>query len=388
MRQGGERTAAPALAALLIGCTVAGVGPAAAAVRSQEEAEGPTIRVLLRDARGPVRVDPAGAVGTLRVQAGRGGLVASGRARGARIRFEGPGPHRVDGRRYRGAIEVLRRGETIRVVNEVPLEAYVAGTLLGEVMESWGGTVLEAQAVASRSYGLYRRRHAGSRGWDVEADTRGQVYLGADGESEAAWRAVEATRGQVLAWDGEVILAAFHATAGGRTASAAEVWGRPLPYLQSVAVEGEEASPDTYWRAPISRAELEALLERLGRPIGQVEAVEDAGRTASGRSGGVRVRGSRGETTLTASELRRALGGERRLRSALFAVRRSAEGFVFVGSGRGHGVGMSQWGARVLAERGLGYRAILEHFYPGAALGALEASAAGIAAAGGAGRSW
>jgi stage II sporulation protein D len=108
-----------------------------------------------------------------------------------------------------------------------------------------------------------------------------------------------------------------------------------------------------------------------------VQAVEIASRTASGRCEGLRVRGSEGEALLPARALRRALG-EGRLRSTLFEVRAAPEGFVFVGSGRGHGVGMSQWGARVLAERGADYRAILQRFYPGARL----------VRAGAAGRSW
>jgi stage II sporulation protein D len=268
-------------------------------------------------------------------------------------------------------------------VNRVSLEAYVAGTLLGEVPESWGDAALAAQAVAIRTYALHRRERAGDRAWDVEADTRGQVYLGMDGESEVAWRAVRETGGKVLTWDGEVILAAFHGTAGGRTASAAEVWGRPVPYLESVAVEGEDVSPDTYWRAPVSAEELEAALAQIGADVGRVEGIEIAERTPSGRCAALRVRGYKGRTEeVTATALRKALG-ERRLRSTLFDVRATPDGIVFVGSGHGHGVGMSQWGARAMAERGAGYRAILGRFYPGAQLVSVRGTGPARADAGG-----
>ena len=78
--------------------------------------------------------------------------------------------------------------------------------------------------------------------------------------------ALRDTRGEILTYRGEPILAAFHATAGGQTASSAEVWGRPLAYLVSLPVEGEEDSPHTYWRARISRSTLGRALEGIGRP--------------------------------------------------------------------------------------------------------------------------
>lgn len=342
---------------------------ALALVAGPAAAEDVTIRVLLLD----------GAAG---VQVARADGEGRHLGRGARLVLPGPGPHRVEGRRYRGAIEVEAGPSGLRVVNELPLEAYVAGTLLGEVHESWGEAVLQAQAVAIRTYALHRRARAGRRGFDLEADTRGQVYLGMDGESERAWEAVRATGGQVLAWHGEAILAAFHGTAGGRTASAAEVWGREVPYLGSVAVEGEELSPDTYWRAPVSAGELAAALAGLGHEIGAIERVAVAERTPSGRCAALRVGGTAGEAEVPATALRRALG-ETRLRSTLFDVRSSPDGVIFVGSGHGHGVGMSQWGARAMAERGAGYRAILGRFYPGARLVPARRVAAAPADAGG-----
>ncbi len=344
-------------------------------------AEEPSVRVLLIEGGRSLEIESADRSSSREIRADGSGLRLDGR-RQQRIVFPGPGPHRVDGRRYRGAIEIEAESGGLRVVNEVPLAAYVAGTLLGEVPESWGETVLKAQAVATRTYALRRRARSGARAWDVEADTRGQVYLGMDGESDAVWHAVDATRDEVLTWDGELILAAFHGTAGGRTASAEEVWGRAVPYLESVPVEGEELSPDTYWRAPVGADDLGRTLAAMGHPVGRPEHVEIARRTPSGRCETLVIRGSRGRAEVPAVALRRALG-ERRLRSTLFAVRETADGFVFVGSGRGHGVGMSQWGARAMAERGAHYRAILGRFYPGARVATISRSATGRTGAGG-----
>jgi stage II sporulation protein D len=396
MRRGGERTATPFGRGVVAVARVAvPMGIALTLGTGVARADEPVLRVLLQDGARKVRIDEAGRSRPHEVRVDGSLLRVDGRRRGAVVRFDAAGPDasgalRVDGRGVRGTVELRVEpsgspegaAPGMRVVNEVPLEAYVAGTLLGEVQEAWGETVLEAQAVATRSYALYRRLHAGSRGYDVEADTRGQVYLGLDGETAAVWDAVDATRGQVLEWQGEPILAAFHGTSGGRTASAAEVWGRPLPYLVSVPVEGEEASPDTYWRAPVAPGELARLLAGLGRGVGRVKDVSVASRTPSGRCLAVRIRGSTGEVLVPALDLRRALG-EGRLRSTLFTVRPQGGVFVFAGSGRGHGVGMSQWGARVMAERGASYRAILERFYPGARLLSLDGTATAHADAGG-----
>jgi stage II sporulation protein D len=294
-------------------------------------------------------------------------VVVDGRVQRNSARFAAPGPHEVDGRHFRGSVELIRERGGLRVLNELPLEDYVAGTVLGEVSEGFGDVVMRAQSIAIRTYALYQRIHPRSPDYDVEAGTSAQVYLGMDGETPAARAAVAATRDQILTFDGEPILAAFHSAAGGRTASAAEVWGRPVPYLLSVGVPGEEDSPDTYWRAPVSAAEIGAALAADGKDVGRVRDLSVTERSTSGRSAALRVRGSEGDVVISGETLRRLLGATR-LRSTLFEVRRSADGFVFVGSGSGHGVGMSQWGARALAQRGADARAILARFYPGASI--------------------
>jgi stage II sporulation protein D len=108
-----------------------------------------------------------------------------------------------------------------------------------------------------------------------------------------------------------------------------------------------------------------------------VRDIAIAERTPSGRSAVVRVRGTRGTQTLSGEALRRVLGLTR-LRSTLFEVRRTADGFVFVGSGNGHGVGMSQWGARALAQRGANYEQILARFYPGARIEKIASRSASV----------
>ncbi len=277
-----------------------------------------------------------------------------------------PGTASLGGRRVPGRLSVVAEQGELVVIAEVPLEAYVAGVLMGEVPARWEDQALRAQAVVSRSYGLHQRAQNARRAYHVEADTRNQVFEWGTPSAPFA-RAVEATRCEVLTWQGAPILAAFHSASGGRTASAREVWGEDLSYLTSTEVKGEEDSPDTYWRARISRTTMSRALAAAGRDVGSVGSVQVVARSESGRVLRIRVRGREGVTVLSGTKLRSALG-ESTLKSTLFELSSRDGGFVFVGSGRGHGVGMSQWGAQGMARRGALYTEILKSFYPGTKL--------------------
>lgn len=301
-----------------------------------------------------------------RIEPTRRGLRIDGGEPVARWRTGGQGVSLVNDLQVHGRLDVLAVDAGLIVVNEVPLERYVEGVLAGEIPSSWAPAALRSQAVVSRSYALHQRMVHRRRAWHVEADTRSQVYAGAEAP-ESVRRAVRSTRCEVLTHGGLPILAAFHSASGGRTASAEEVWGRDLAYLVSREVTGEDDSPDTYWRARISARTLGRALGAAGWSVGDVREAEVVERSESDRVRAIRFRGTRGDVTLSGRQLREALG-ESTLRSTLFELRGGQGDFVFVGSGSGHGVGMSQWGARALAQRGEDYRSILEAFYPGTAL--------------------
>ncbi|HVQ26580.1 MAG TPA: SpoIID/LytB domain-containing protein [Planctomycetota bacterium] len=315
------------------------------------------LRVLMLESRGPVQV------GGMLLSPGRGGLLAAGKPVGGVWRSQGDGPHPVGPLRVRGEVEVRRTDDGLRVVNRVGLEDYVAATLGREIYADWHIETQKAQAVLARTFALHRRA-AGRAGFDLRADVSDQVYGGVGGETRIAREATLDTRGEVLLYGGQPILAAYHSSSGGRTASAAEVWGRPLPYLESHQVEGEEDSPDTYWRARFTGATLGRALDPLGLHLGRVTEVRVEERTASGRVQKVELLGTTGRKVLEGRALRDALGSKV-VRSTLFEVRASDDLFTFVGSGHGHGVGMSQWGAEAMARRGADYREILAAFFPG-----------------------
>ena len=315
-----------------------------------------------------LRVDGRAAPGdVLRASVVDGRLRVGSRSLGASAVVSGAGALRVDGRALDGSLRIAARGRhTLDVVNFVPLEPYVASAVASETPPSWPIEALKAQAVVARTYALHERVRRGDEDFDLEASVISQRY-GAEPVPDAAAAAARATAGEYLAYAGEPILAAFHSSSGGETASAEEVWGEAVPYLQSVS-SPDDGAPDFFWSYDISLADLGAALREAGYQPGDFSEVLVTDRSDSGRVERVRC----GAVLLSGRDLREILGG-RALRSSLFDTRVENGHVLFLGSGSGHGVGLCQWGASELARRGSSYRAILAHYYVGSDLRRLGA---------------
>ena len=353
------------VAAVAVFVVGAGAAPAARAET------GPIVRVRVLANQPEVTISNAKGR-SIRVVAGASELVVAGVPSGARYETQGKGPYWIKTAKgatsnLRGQLRVDKTSGGLSVVNEVSLEKYVVGTISAEMYASWEPAALQAQAVACRTYALYQMAERVGEPYDVTDDVASQRYLGIRGESESGWAALRATVGQIISYGGRPALAAFHSSSGGETASSKEVWGTSLPYLRSVSVADEDDSPDTYWRFGVSDAQMARGLVQLGHKIGHLEAVEVIERSGSGRASKLRFRGASGRATVSGREIRQVLGTTT-LKSTLFDVRKEAGQVVFVGSGNGHGVGMSQWAAQAMAQQGAGYREILSNFYPGTKL--------------------
>jgi stage II sporulation protein D len=347
----------------------AGVGLAMACAAPFSVSAELSVRVLLAERSDAVRVEFPGASSRL-VSAEPDGLRIDGREVGDHWSAPAPGPYRLPALsdlRVDGALHFQRTDAGLRVIASVPLELYVASTVGREMPASWAVEALRAQAVVSRTYALRAMRQPADPLFDVHATTASQVFGGTQPAASTVRAASEATRGSYLAHQGEPILAAFHSASGGRTAAAEEVWGKALPYLITQEVEEGADAPSTYWRAAVSHTTLGRALSGLGLGVGSVEQLKVVESGPSGRVNRLVVRGSRGEQSVSGRLLRELLG-ESVLKSTLFELRERKDEIVFVGSGHGHGVGMSQWGARAMAARGANYQEILATFYPGTQL--------------------
>jgi stage II sporulation protein D len=284
----------------------------------------------------------------------------------------------VNGTRYRGAVEVRRRGNgRLLVINDLDLEAYLQGVVAAEIPHDWEMEALKAQAVASRTYALRQKRAAGRRPYHILATVDSQVYLGALGERPRALQALQETRGEVLLYQGELSEAFYHASCGGRTEDAAELWGIDAPYLKGVDCGCQEISTYGVWERRFSIPEVLRALRREGYRLNAIDGVAGGEITPAGRMRDVRFRHAGGTLSVPAEPLRAVLGYSR-VPSIFFEPELDGREVVFSGRGLGHGVGLCQWGAREMAGRGHDYRSILAHYYPGTVIGSRSSRGTGI----------
>ena len=267
----------------------------------------------------------------------------------------------------RGPLEIQSLPSGLAVINQIDLETYVAGVVSGEVSPKWPLEALKAQAVAARTYVLYKQVENQQQPFDVFASVLDQVYHGHAARSESVLRAVAETKGHVVTYDGRPIYAAYSSTAAGPTEDALYVWALNLPYLKGVNCPFDEQAPRYDWRTSFTFEFLERQLRKEGYTVGTVATLTPYTFTPSGRVDRVRLLHSQGEIILRGQDLRRIVGYSK-IFSTNFSIESMGAEVVVVGHGAGHAVGMCQWGMREMAELGYDYQSILRHYYPGTTL--------------------
>lgn len=265
-------------------------------------------------------------------------------------------------------------------VTELAMQDYVTGAVLAEMPATYHEEALKAQAVAARTYAVRQREKQRLdpdemlMGADISNDsTRFQAYFTPEqakafyGESYEKYydivsSAVEATEGEILVYDGEPIVAAFHSTSGGRTESAEVVWGSAMEYLVPVESVEDENSPVYYDEKIFTEDELSSRIEEA-YPDADFSGEPEKWIIIGDRSAsGTVIELTAGGEILSGTEFRQLLG----LRSANFETEYADGRFTVTTKGNGHGVGMSQYGANAMANEGANYREILMHYYTGA----------------------
>ena len=314
---------------------------------------------------------------------------------------------------FRGGAKLVER-EGLTLINDVALEEYVTSVISSEMSASCPIELLKAHAVISRSWLVYPKfspesvgpgnvtLHRGDeiirwygreahRDFDVCADDHCQRYQGiTKAYSEVVAQAVRATEGEMLMYAGKVCDARFSKCCGGVTEEYRTAWDdRIVPYL--VAVPDTDQNGQVYcdtqdhallaeilpgfdqetrdfyrWVVRYSGDEIRELVRsRLGEDLGVVKALEPLQRGPSGRIITLRIVGEFKSLVIGKElEIRRVLSRSHLYSSAFDVVREGAD-FVLHGKGWGHGVGLCQIGAAVMASRGKSYREILGHYYPG-----------------------
>ena len=288
---------------------------------------------------------------------------------------------------------------TYTVINTVDLESYVRGVVPYELSANPPFEAIKAQAVIARTYVLKNRHRFAIDGYELCATPNCQVYRGIGGLTPAMDKAVRQTKGQTISYQGQLVDALYTSSNGGRTASYSDLWqGTDRPYLRSfldtplklpqltfsrldreqdirqflgsAPLLNESSWPGFRWKRTYSNQGLtNSFLENLSSvgvsipPFSVVQNMQVTQRSSSGRVLALQVQTDRATFTLGKDAIVAVID---KLPSSLFFVDRTPEGsFTFTGGGWGHGIGLSQYGAYTLANRGWNYRKILQFYFPG-----------------------
>jgi len=276
----------------------------------------------------------------------------------------------INSKRYPGKINIVFRNNKILVINVLGVEKYLNSVVGSEMPHKWHIEALKAQAIASRTYALKKTNNGL---YDIDSTQTNQVYNGLESSTFKTRRAVRETRSLVITYKNKLINALFHSSSGGMTENSEAVWSDPYPYLVTVK-DFDQKNPKIRWNKEVSKSELKEIFPI----IGGIQQIEVLNITETGRIKNLKIAGTFGEKIITGKEFRSKLG----LKSTLFRPTISEDFYnkkdlnnqsnnqfhpylTISGMGAGHGVGMSQWGAKYMADKGYKANQILRYFYKG-----------------------
>lgn len=253
-------------------------------------------------------------------------------------------------------------------IEQVDIEEYVMGVVAGEMKNDWPIEALKAQAILARTFVLKFCDTKQSRyeGADISTDIEEAQAYAPENINDRVRQAIEDTRGQVMSADGEYPHAWFFAHAGGKTElpSIALDYNDVDPdYLAVVDSPDSEKAPDDVknWTVEFTFDEVMHATEKLGLELENITSVEMGEKGASGRVKTIAINGRE----ISAPSFRIAIGAGKLKSTMLTDIEIGEDRVTFSGSGYGHGVGMSQWGAYALAEEGKSAEAIVLHYFSG-----------------------
>jgi len=280
----------------------------------------------------------------------------------------GEGEIIVDGRSYRGSLEVLGDLKaTVTVINDLPLEEYVMGVLAGEIPQGWPLESLKAQALAARTFAILKQSEARRRGapYDLENTHLYQMYHGTEKVTQPARQAVIETAGEILIHKDSPIQAFFHSNCGGKTSRAGNVWSKDQPYLRSVDCPFCQGGPHFQWKRDVPLGEVARQARAAGIPLAEVLEMKVLERDESGRVVLLSLKDENwSEHRMKGSAFRMAMGTDV-IKSTRFDLGLRDGKAYFSGRGWGHGVGLCQEGAWGMALKGSKASEIIRRYYPG-----------------------
>lgn len=331
----------------------------------------------------------------------------------------------VEGTKYRGGITAKRLSNSdMTVINKLPLEEYLYGVVPGEMPASWHIEALKAQAVAARTFALSNFNKYSQYDFNLCTTTNSQVYKGYSIEHPNANRAIEETKSKVITHNGKLAEAYFHANSGGQTEDSENIWSAALPHIRGVKDEFSLDAPYSTWTETFTMEEIKSKLATHNIFIGDILDMKITATSKNGRVMSLVIYGTEGQEVLEKLRSRTVLGLKSNyytissdhgdgIESDVMVINGSGAGaqsvdlkgkymvttngiqeikstsnltifngkeyrtvmeerkenpsdtFTIEGKGNGHGLGMSQYGAKKMAELGYEYDEILTHYYTG-----------------------
>lgn len=318
---------------------------------------------------------------------------------------------------YRGGVILKAENSKLTVINFVGLDEYLYSVIGSEMPSNWDIEALKAQAVCARGFAVTNINKHLTKGFNLCATTNCQVYKGIVSETESTIKAVDDTKGELLMFEDAPAQTLFFSCSGGHTADVKNVWGSEIEYLRGVEdpYEDPETTPRHTWSAKVSNEDIKETLEALEVDIGEIKELKSE-TDNTGRVYKITIVGTDGEHVLKNSGTAGFFGSygvlsnkytvtpygedrkelyaksfkEKKQLNAYHVIDANGEikeismpltilsqkgkstisqgtpsGYIFNGGGWGHGVGMSQYGAKGMAENGFTYDKILYHYYPG-----------------------
>ncbi|MBK5251637.1 MAG: SpoIID/LytB domain-containing protein [Peptostreptococcaceae bacterium] len=318
-----------------------------------------------------------------------------------------------NGHQYRGGVMIKRYvGSDLTVINYLDMNEYLYGVLPWEMSNSWPLEALKAQAIAARNFAISNYSKYSYLGFNLCGTNNSQAYVGYDYEGPVCNRAVDETEGQLLMWNGNVVSAFYHANSGGFTENSENIWSTEVPYLKGIRDDFSAGGPHYSWEIKYSEDSIYEIMRSAGYDVGKSIDMSIARRSENNHVLELLIESEKADVKLLKNAMRTVFGYDK-LKSTLFEIRKDndlycinrgtsieripakgisvlsgngkisktdfenchvlgefgekenpgAKGFVIEGRGWGHGLGMSQEGAKAMAEEGYGYRDILSFYY-------------------------
>lgn len=319
----------------------------------------------------------------------------------------------VLGKKYRGSLVFIKDNQKIKVINILSLEEYLYGVVPSEMPASWPKESLKAQAICARTYAKKQMILNKDLAYDLIDQVSSQRYKGYDGENENTNKSVDLTRGLYLKYKGDYIDAFYHSCSGGYTESGENIWIESRDYLKSIEDPYSLNTPKTKWKYNTTLLELETILNEKGYTVGRIKSIEPIKFSDSKRVLELKISGTAGIQIFKKEEIRKVLGYDRipsiwytitrnepiyvletknsksvqidlksiylidgnqnkisakntlaiQTKDGIKSMSNGGNDLIIEGNGYGHGVGLSQWGAKNMATNGFTYDQILKFYY-------------------------